>query len=152
MNAALWGFLGTIVGAASVFGATVWQQRVSHKHERESRRRDSQIQVLTELLDAAVNLIKCEDSVNKDRRQTGEKIQSVKPSSEVVAARFEVMKLTTLVLDGGVLRGKVEDVIEVLRAINETEDPEVFRQRSQEAAQHHGLLLTEIGEQLRALY
>jgi len=132
--------------------ATVWQQHVSHKRERESRRRDYQIQILTMLLDAAVNLIKWEDSVNKGRLHVGGKITSVKPSSETVDARFEVMKLTTLVLDGGLLRSKVEDLIEVLRAVNETEDLEVFRQRRQEAVQHHGMLLTEIGEQLRALY
>ena len=81
MSAALWGFIGTVVGAGATFVATVWQQHVSHKRERESRRRDYQIQILTMLLDAAVNLIKWEDSVNKGRLHVGGKITSVKPST-----------------------------------------------------------------------
>lgn len=134
MSAALWGFLGTIVGAASVFGATVWQQRVSDKHERERRRRDSQIEILTELLDAISDML----------YSTGRGWNDAQ-------SRFRATRLVCSVVDQD-LRAECAKAFQDFDAVEEARKTDHFEQRRREATEQISLVSGLIGAQLRALY
>ncbi len=149
---ALWGFLGTIVGAAAVFAATVWQQHVSHEHERESQRRGAQIEILNELEDVVMTYVERSGAERRQRRAAGlpGPLGGSSPT-EVITALFRVRRLATRVLDDNVRMEATALWDAFVDADNATE-PTDEKRKKDKALDQADKVLKLIGDKLRALY
>lgn len=168
MNAAAWGFIGTLVGAfvgtAGTLAATWMQQKHASKREREASEREQALQrrtfqrdVLLELQETLASLLRAYGQADHhdetEWRKSGEWGRSLLPDDVSESMRAIGVRAVLLAerVDSEDVRQSVRDLNDLLASKSLTHDRDEAQTMMLQAAADVTALQRTIGETFRAL-